>query len=878
MFTNPFRKDMTNQTGAINDDNPQLKAAPSDPGVQVDDAQVWTDKIRAAAFDDVVLLQLAHQAPTVELKLAALNALTHESALKQAMREFRDHDKRLHRLARTRWLAASNKRIALAEAGALLANARALLEQESVSANRIVELDRAWAALDSELLDAALPTEFVALREQLAAKARAHGEGEQAIVRWLATSDAAIAQLQASLPGVAQGDALPATVSALAANLLGLIGDVPDALDMRCNSKSDTANRTLALASSVVQRAEFLQLLPASGTIDETDEKLKIEQWRAFPEVFDKDLQAVLARRFADWRNAGSDERQREHEVRRAKEQETGTEERKLRLDALRGDVESAEAAQAAGSTADLTRLMAQIERVLKSGAANTTLMRRIDALRQEQKRLRDWQRWSGKQGREQLVAEAQALSAAAAGKVAVKTHGEAIDKLRDRWKELDKLGGATNQTLWLAFDGALKAAYAPVAAHLDKLKAARNENLAAREKIVEELTQAAARLLPVAIECAAPAPGSPDLRALARAIEDAQVAWRKLGPVEHTVPRKAQKGENAITTRYARAMQVLETPLADAYRSATLEREQLIAAAKGLAGVDAMARDALDKVRALQSRWQANAKSLALPRRDENRLWAEFKTATDAIFVARDAARAAREAEFSAKFKEREDIIGPLATLTPASKGPDIKRAMAEAETAWRAAAEVPKPQAVKLEARYRAARDSAGKLLAQLAANVAQARYDALIAKMELCQERELAADAGAGLDAENAAELEARWSAVENFPDVWKSALDGRFRGPASVQADMKPLSGSADSLADLLLKLEVACGLESPGEFSAARQALKLRALKQAMEGRQATVTTPADIERWLLSAAAVPRPDDGSRVRLLKIISAVRVRR
>ena len=67
--------------------------------------------------------------------------------------------------------------------------------------------------------------------------------------------------------------------------------------------------------------------------------------------------------------------------------------------------------------------------------------------------------------------------------KVAVKAHAEAIDKLRERWKELDKLGGATSKTLWLAFDGALKAAYAPVAAHLEKLKAARNENLAARNR-----------------------------------------------------------------------------------------------------------------------------------------------------------------------------------------------------------------------------------------------------------------------------------------------------------------------------------------------------------------------------------------------------------
>ena len=32
------------------------------------------------------------------------------------------------------------------------------------------------------------------------------------------------------------------------------------------------------------------------------------------------------------------------------------------------------------------------------------------------------------------------------------------------------------------------------------------------------------------------------DWRAIARTLEEAQIAWRKLGPVEHTVPRKAQQ------------------------------------------------------------------------------------------------------------------------------------------------------------------------------------------------------------------------------------------------------------------------------------------------------------------------------------------------
>jgi hypothetical protein len=592
-----------------------------------------------------------------------------------------------------------------------------------------------------------------------------------------------------------------------------LLDEVPSAsgtaIDARCVEKTDAARRALALASSVVQRAEFLQSLPPAGVADEADEKVKIEQWRGFPEVADDALQALLAHRFSAWRNAGSEKRQRDDEARRAHERETSAEERKRRLAGIQRQVDSAEAAQAGGHVDELTRLMALIDEALKRSPVNAALTKRIESLRQEQLRLRDWQRWSGAQRREELVTEAQALAKAAGEKAAVKAHADAIDKLRERWKELDKLGGATSKALWTAFDGALKTAYAPVAAHLEKLKAARNENLAARNRVIEGLVKAAAE-------------STTDLRARARTLEEARIAWRKLGPIEHTVPRQAQKGDNAVTTRYAAAAQALEAPLSQAYGDATRERERLIAAAKSLGEAQPLARDAIDKVRALQTQWQAHAKSLALPRRDENALWTAFKAATDSVFTARDAARAARDAEAGERNKAR-----------------------AERDTA-------------RVEREAAAARQRAS------AAQAAQARFDALIEAMRLCDEREAAGAVSP--------ELEARWSAVANLPKAWKPALEARFRG-TGISSTLE----KAD-LPAALLALEVACSIESPPAFEAARRQLKLLALKNAMESRRGPAAAPPDLERDLLAAAAMPNPDDASRARLAKIIAAVRVRR
>jgi exonuclease SbcC len=708
--------------------------------------------------------------------------------------------------------------------------------------------------LNVAAFDETLANEFAAARAQLGAKVREHGEGEQALARWLAATDAAMNALTAGLADLARGAAVAtqsAATAGRAATLLQLLNEAPAAArpgDERGAGRIDAANRALALAASVAQRAEFLQSLPVAGAADEADEKAKIEQWRAFPEVADGTLQTVLTHRFTEWHNASTHERQLERDARRTREGEESAQQRKKHLAGMQRQVELAEAAHAAGHVAELTRLMAAIDGALKTGPANAALARRIDSLRQEQQRLRDWQRWSGGQRREELVAEAQALAGRAGEKLDLKAHAEAIDKLRERWKELDKLGGATNKALWLAFDGALKAAYGPVAAHLEKLKAARSENLAARNKIIEGIAEARSKFDPAA----------PDWRALARTVEDARVAWRKLGPVEHTVPREAQKGEKAVDTRFTAALRALEEPLAQAYKEAGQERERLIAAAKSLTETTPLARDSIDKVRALQTQWQAHAKALPLPRREENALWTAFKAATDAVFTARDAARAAREAEANAPITAREAIIESLAALPADANAPDIKRALATADTAWRASPRIHGPQASRIEARYREARDSASRRLRAIAERAALARYDALLAAMRICEEREASPDSP---------DLEVRWSALTDLPAAWKTAMEARFHGKGAAKPQTLP---------DTLLNLEAALSLDSPPEFEAARRQLKMNALKFAMENRRPDAgASPADIERWLLEAAATPRSDELSRARLEKIIAAAR---
>lgn len=893
MFENLFKKSPRRDPAAKEhpdkpptpsaDDGPLKTNAKTVAGNPLDPMRDWREKLLAAGSDDAAILQLAYKAPTAELKLAALQALTEEDSFAQAMREFRDQDKRLYRAAKSRWEAARDRRITTAEANAIITDARSLLQQEPLPANRLVELERRWSALNGELLDAALSGEFAELRENLGAKVRAHGEHARSLAQWLTAVDRAIESLRAILPGVAQGDIPPTGAETPAVALLNLLQSVPQVDDARCSEKTDKANRQLALASSVAQRAEFLQSLPASDLADPALEKAMIEQWRAFPELPDASedpSHGALAQRFANWRNACAEAHKHQQDQHRSQERAQVAQKDQQRLDSIQRQVETAEAAHGAGRVAELAESLTAIDRALKRGPVDAALAQRIEFLRREHVRLLDWQRWSGEQGREQLVAEAQELARQATGNVTIRAHGEAISKLRERWKELDKLGGASNQSLWLSFDGALKSAYEPVALHLDKLKQARQENLAARDRIIADLAVAAAKFFPPAQEDATShASAQPDWRAIVRTLEQARIAWQKLGPVEHTVPREALRGENAVTTRYAAAVQTFQAPLQSAYDDGRRQREQLIGAATDLGKLDVSARDVVDRARQLQTQWQSVAKALPLPRSDENALWAAFKSATDAVFTARDASRFAKEAESNAQLAAREEIIERLASFTSSDSASDIKRALADAGGAWRSAAGLPKPLQTKLDARYDAARNALTRRIGELSARAAEGRFDALIAAIALCHEREVANDLGRSIGEAEAADLHTRWTALTHLPNTWKAALDGRFRAmaaPSENSPSAQPLDNpSAVALLDALLNLEVACDIDSPADFLAARKQLRMRALKAAMEGRQGPAIAAADIERWLLEAASYPRPDAQSRERLAKIISVIR---
>ena len=127
----------------------------------------WAPKLEAALGDDAALLRVAQDTPLVEIKLSAVQALAGEESLKQAEREFRSHDRRVHRAAKLRLDAAVAQRESRAQAQIVIDAARALSAETPIAANRLVALDRAWQVLNLDTLEAQQRSEFATWRERL---------------------------------------------------------------------------------------------------------------------------------------------------------------------------------------------------------------------------------------------------------------------------------------------------------------------------------------------------------------------------------------------------------------------------------------------------------------------------------------------------------------------------------------------------------------------------------------------------------------------------------------------------------------------------------------------------------------------------------------
>ncbi|MEQ1596827.1 MAG: DUF349 domain-containing protein [Casimicrobium sp.] len=429
----------------------------------------------------------------------------------------------------------------------------------------------------------------------------------------------------------------------------------------------------------------------------------------------------------------------------------------------------------------------------------------RLNELDGEVKRLESWLKWSDGQARDGLMAKAEALkNLPQAPDVLAKE----IRAIQEEWKALDKKNGGAPKPKWDKFNAVCKEAYAPAKAHFDSLRKQRNENASGREKIIESLHA-------LADEAAAPlAEGQVrdwvDIEKRKSALFD---QWKKGGGV-------ANAAWESLDKKFDVALHKLDAGLDAAREPEIARRKRLITEAEELANATP-SREVTDRAITVQRRWAAE-RPQGLPhlrRKDEQKLWDEFKKHTDAVFKARDTQRDQMKAQFSEATKARFAVIDEVKALANSDDPKAIDAGIGLARTQWRNLPFVDRDKARDLDRKF----------------------DDALAA-------------------AKKRAIVLSRGSVIE----AMKNAL-------AAV-----PATDAADkTAAALVIDAELISGIDSPAEIATARRMQQLRWLS---ERRQLPTAPDAKITavRTLLGAfnATGAKITLGERERLTRAIEAV----
>ena len=795
------------------------------------------------------LIELALTAGHAETRMAAAERVRTPDGLRKLTAAAKNKDHGVARLARQRVDAMEDSLDQKVEADAILAELEALATKPGPILTAVVELNRRWQALDMSG-DTARLARCDAARQAVLARfdreqdeQRARAGFERRLREWLATLGA---------------PAAPDALAGLRTELAALREEAQGRGDSAALSRLDEAEQRielweqerLALAGAEALAVEAEQLA-ASTSIDNAQLP---ERWQALNPVI---RTPDLTRRFEA---ALMVIEQRRVALVRAAQQEASA----VRQN-IHGLLHAAEQALVAGQL-HAARAAADEIRKLKAGAGllPKPTTQRLGRLVQQLVEFERWESFGQQSARIQLCerAEAAATHTLNAPQLALE-----VQKLRSEWKALDQQYAGVPKALWKRFDDACEKAYAPVAKHFAELAAQRKEARKQREEFIAAAAAHAPTLL-----------GEPcDWRAIERWLRDTDQAWREgdLGSVE---PRAWKK----LDARLKAALTPLRAALSAARDQAKAGRQVLIEEATALAS-KAMERDTLSQIRAIQARWQEQAKAMALERRDERALWEQFRAACDAVFNARQAKRKEEEGRKHENRRALEDICALLEqlALTADKDDQDMRRILRDLQEQWKKQSGGLDPALRGVESRFKAAKTAVETALSARVRSRKVAVWQTLAAKERLCEEFDgwVRSIQGTAEASTRSAAAQERWAALPVLPAAWEQKMIARrdaalraLSDAAATGAYLERIEHGGASRRESLLELELLLDLDSPAEFQPQRRTLQLKQLRERFRG-EAVVSADTAGERLLAWCAQPGVADACDRQRCERVFTA-----
>jgi hypothetical protein len=231
----------------------------------------------------------------------------------------------------------------------------------------------------------------------------------------------------------------------------------------------------------------------------------------------------------------------------------------------------------------------------------------------------------------------------------------ETLRGLREQWKKIDK-EAAPNPALWKRFDSACNRAHEVVDAWLKEARAQTTAHKAQRLALIEEVKAWSATHA-----------SGPDWKGVARQLHQFAQRWRESGHLSEKMFAELQPVWKA-------AIHAAHEPLENAQKASLARRHALIAEAQALGAAPTLRVDA---VKALQQRWQEEAHTVVLDRKQEQKLWDAFRQPIDEAFARKSSVREQSQAALTPHDKAVLDAAKALESATAKGDATAIRAAM---------------------------------------------------------------------------------------------------------------------------------------------------------------------------------------------------------
>jgi hypothetical protein len=806
--------------------------------------ELQAEQLKQLNGDEAAAVEFILRSEFSELRLAAAEFVHSAAQLERVYAAIRNTDRRVAKLVHSRLEAIRHHEAEVQRAHAAIEQGQALLRDAVLTPNHVAELDRKWSVIAApELADA-----FQAVRAELGNRLEAQVQLQRAMIdrlaalRRLASSGQSVTEMGATLEQMAQQQAGALAAPEHASLPRSLVAEFAAEHARVTSSLAALEQGQAALAARVAALAGW-----QAQTAGALNAEVLRKEWHKLPALPEGAAGEELYRRFDELLATLPAEPRKPKEAIAA-----GAPPQPARLKAARGadqhfldTLDAMEAALQQGSLGTA----AELDKVLKDSKGDKGMRLtgaqadRLAHVRAELKRLSDWARWGGNVSREELIKSVEALPTQ---QLAMSELAKKVGSMRERWKALDSLSGAAPKSLWERFDAACSAAYAPAAAHFRHLADERHSNAARGQALVEEAAAEIARL----------EAGEVDWKHLAATVQRMRLAWSHLGAID-------RKEKKRLDHQFTDALNTLQAPLGEQRKAEMARREELIEEAAAIDGHD---RHAIDALRALQQRWQEQARALPLERKAEQALWQRFRGACDAVFAQRKESAHAADTERRSHEMAKEAICARLEATAPDATPATAGKLLREAAAEWHAIGPVPRAHEARIDKRYHSAvalvQHHAD--LARRAAGLAQA--GALRDRLRLVQDLETALANGAAAEA---GDWNARWDGLPALDAEFERILRQRFDAALAAlaqgrEAYVQTLEQNCATLLHELLRLEIAAGIDSGAEFARERLKLQVEVLQSSLKSGQKPATHAAEL-RQLVALPALADARTASRI-------------